>query len=77
MGMGLGWVPQTEPVPVPTKPIPRYPLGFPDPCYALTVRRHGWPIPPMLVSIIKSVVINAWVGLKGMREETEWARGNL
>jgi len=33
--MGLGRVPQTRPVPIPTKPIPAYPRGFPDPCYAL------------------------------------------
>ena len=33
--MGLGWVPQTGPIPVSTKPIPRYLHGFPDLCYAL------------------------------------------
>ena len=36
-GTGLGWVPQTRPVPVPTQPIPGYPRGFTNPCYALVV----------------------------------------
>ena len=35
MGTGLGQVPQTQPVPVSAQPIPGYPCGFTNPCYAL------------------------------------------
>jgi len=46
-GTGLGRVPQTRPVPVPTQPIPGYPRGFTNPCYALftctfTVKLASW-----------------------------------
>ena len=38
-GTGLGRVPPTQPVPVPPKPIPGFPHGFLNPCYAL---QHLW-----------------------------------
>jgi hypothetical protein len=37
-GVGFGWVPQTPPIPVPAKPIPGYPRGSANPCYALVQR---------------------------------------
>ena len=38
-GTGLGQVPPTQPVPVPPKPIPGFPHGFPNLCCAL---QHLW-----------------------------------
>src|SRR5438445_12316567 len=36
-GTGLGRVPQIRPIPVPAQPIPTYPRGFMNLCYALVV----------------------------------------
>jgi len=44
-GMGLGRVPQTWPVPIPTRPIPGYPHGFTNLCYALDPKHSSTPHP--------------------------------
>ena len=59
MGTSLAWVPETRPIPISIKPIPRYPCGFPNPCYALAISNlttSSWALESIEIRSMSSIV---------------------